>query len=646
MLKELVELAENLKDLPPVGFSYYSSANPIKWKISLKPGPPVEVLQIGDATSEKARPRPMLAKRTRGIIPYPVADEAGYVLGVAIKEKKGGFDEEAGKKHQEYLRLLEEILASPSVNDRELRQALEALVEVINGKEMEKNREYQAITNKDWVSFVYEGGGLKGDHLFEHPQIKDFWQQKVASEVARHKKSGEVEQGSCSVCGKHGALIRIIPTKVNLFNGRRQLMSINENAFVSFNTDDADAHLGLCLTCGENAAQTLNYLLEKESPHRQVLMTDLKASGKTDFNTFKNHMAVFWLKHEPQTKPENEETDWLKIFSAPLDPDPQAEATEKLLQELLKLPWHSRHSVLALPDNRFYLAVLSPNGQGRIALREWISVSLRPLVNNLFAFVDGLKIVGPKGEAPRAFSIPQIIATLKNAQRSKKRGEGEKGGIQNIVDVNPNLLKGLLRTAYLGHPPPPGLLEAAVLRLRTPQGRGTAANPGETPPFQILAAAIKLALTFKQEEAETMQQLDTYLDQSAYLSGRLFAVLEEIQRLHARPKKLNVTITDRFYGAAALTPKATVGGILLGRAKTSHLPRLRRDNQGYRMEKLLTAVMNQIDAAGGFPHTLTMAGQAEFALGYYHQRAALAFKEDKPEEPALDNSNTPEEVPS
>ena len=143
-----------------------------------------------------------------------------------------------------------------------------------------------------------------------------------------------------------------------------------------------------------------------------------------------------------------------------------------------------------------------------------------------------------------------------------------------------------------------------------------------------------------------MQQLDPYREKPAYLSGRLFAVLEEIQRLHARPKKLNTTIVDRFYGAASLTPKATLGGVLLGRAKTSHLPKLRRDNQGYRMEKELTKVMNQIDAAGGFPRTLTMPDQAEFALGYYHQRAALAFKKEKTKEPALENSNNPEEVPS
>jgi CRISPR-associated protein Csd1 len=639
MLNELIELARNLKDLPPVGFSNYSN-NPIKWTVSIMPGPPTEVL-LDEAGSEIPRPRPMLAKRTSGIFPYPVADEAGYALGVT-KEKKGGFDEDAEKKHQAYLRLLEAVTESPLIKDQELRQALESLISVIIGKQLERNTKFKEITNKDWVSFVYEVGNLKGNHLFEHPEIKDFWQQRVASEVARHKKSGEVEHGFCSICGKHGILIRIIPTKVKLFGPRRQLMSINENAFVSFNTDDADAHLGICLTCGENAAQALNHLLEKESYH-QVLMTDLKARGKTDFNTFKNHMAVFWLKYEPHAETIEDETNWLKLFSGPLNPAPEVLASEDLLKKFLKVPWGPQESLLAIPDNRFYLAVLSPNGQGRIAIREWISVSLRPLVKNLTDWIEALKIVGPKGDDLRSFSIPQIIETLKNATRSKKQREGEKSGIQNIIEVNPNLLRGLLRTAYLGYLPPPGLLEAAVLRLRTPQGRVLDAPKGKAPPLQILAAAVKLALTYRKEEARNMQHLN-YQDQPAYLSGCLFAVLEEIQRLHARPKKLNKTIADRFYGAASLTPKATVGGVLLVRAKTSHLPKLRRDNQGYRMEKLLTEVMNRIDAAGGFPHTLTMSGQAEFALGYYHQRAALVFTKPEAAETSVGTNNNPQEV--
>jgi len=245
MLKELVELAWNLEDgiLPPVGFSNYSN-NPIKWTVSIIPGPPISI-HLGE--SDISPPRPMIAKRTSGIFSYPVADEAGYSLEVG-KERKGGFDEDAGKKHDAYLRLLQEVLVSPLVKDRDLRQALESLDAVIKNKMVEKDPKYREITNKDWVSFAYEGSSLVGKHLFQHPDILAFWRDRVASEVAKHKKSGEVERGFCSVCGKHGPLIRIIPTKVKLFGGRRQLMSINENAFVSFNTDEADAHLGLCLT--------------------------------------------------------------------------------------------------------------------------------------------------------------------------------------------------------------------------------------------------------------------------------------------------------------------------------------------------------------------------------------------------------------
>ena len=34
--------------------------------------------------------------------------------------------------------------------------------------------------------------------------------------------------------------------------------------------------------------------------------------------------------------------------------------------------------------------------------------------------------------------------------------------------------------------------------------------------------------------------------------------------------------------------------------------------------------MKQLDECGGFPITLNLRGQAEFALGFYHQRAEFS----------------------
>ena len=128
-----------------------------------------------------------------------------------------------------------------------------------------------------------------------------------------------------------------------------------------------------------------------------------------------------------------------------------------------------------------------------------------------------------------------------------------------------------------------------------------------------------------------MQRLDPYHIQPAYISGRLLALLEEIQR-RAAGGKLNTTLVDRFYGVAATAPAATFGP-LLKLAETAHLPKIRRENRGIgRMKEVLGEIMNRLDEAGGFPRTLSLQSQGEFALGFYHQRAALAYKEPAKEE--------------
>jgi len=53
-------------------------------------------------------------------------------------------------------------------------------------------------------------------------------------------------------------------------------------------------------------------------------------------------------------------------------------------------------------------------------------------------------------------------------------------------------------------------------------------------------------------------------------------------------------------------------------ATTAHLP-----ETGKELNQLVEEVMSCLDEAGGFPRTLSLAEQAEFGLGFYHQRAAF-----------------------
>lgn len=100
-----------------------------------------------------------------------------------------------------------------------------------------------------------------------------------------------------------------------------------------------------------------------------------------------------------------------------------------------------------------------------------------------------------------------------------------------------------------------------------------------------------------------------------YLLGRLFALLEKVQR--DAIKGANATIRDRYMGAAATTP-ARVFPQLLKMAQ-HHIS---KSEYGGRIDRLAQAVIGQMNDTG-FPRTLSYDEQGLFYIGYYQQKEAL-----------------------
>lgn len=119
--------------------------------------------------------------------------------------------------------------------------------------------------------------------------------------------------------------------------------------------------------------------------------------------------------------------------------------------------------------------------------------------------------------------------------------------------------------------------------------------------------------------------LDEELMDYAYLLGRLFAVLENVQEI-ALPD-LNVTIKDRYFGAACTSPKLVFPRII--KLSTYHLSKLAKEKKGYGiyLEKLIENINWMINPnKNPYPSQLSLSDQGMFILGYYHQRAKLFRK--------------------
>ena len=609
MFRELIELGRQLESeakLPPVGFKDYGE--PIRWVAHLRVHPePTIYLE----EAERSIPRPYSGRRNN-VRPHPVADEAAYVFANISDDRR------AEKKHEAYLELLRKIIASPAIHDRVLKEALVSFKSAIERNIVERDERFGQVAGKDWISLVVDDGPLAGQHLFNHPEVVSAWADELGSSLSQNS-------GQCAVCGEQANLLRFIPS-VKL-QGMAPLHSLNADAFVSFiglPNASKKAHVGVCYRCGDTAARAFNYLRDEQNHHRILL----REANKLD--SLNNHFALFWLKSPPSPVGTGEaELNWTEMLARLGDvisehseviatPTPDVRHVYNLVSE----PWKPRDASLNLDEYAFYLSLVSPN-VGRIALRDWITISLKGLRENLSAFLTAIRIVGPWGNESYPISIRTAQWALEAAP-----GEPLISDRPRRIAKDTGIVRSMIRCAFLGQSPSPDIFKLAVPRCRKTEAKKPKDQRERHQQDQrrhALAALLKLILTFGKPEAKTMENLDHNRDRPAYLCGRLLAILEEAQ-LRAHRRRINTTLVDRAYGTACTAPASIFGRLIRG-AETAHLPKIRKGRFGHEeLKQLLEDVAGRLDELGGFPRTLAMHEQAEFALGFYHQRAHFRGK--------------------
>ncbi len=610
MLRELVEKADELEHrgkLNPIGYKRYS--DPIAWVVHLYPDE--DRIELEEYEGEN-RPRAQ-SSRTSGVYPYPFADEASYVLG--IKEMpKDKIDKKASKKHQAYLALLDEMAQSEYFQEPLLQEATSTIIKKLTDGSIAETFAIKEIYAKDWITFVYEKDKLRHQHLHEIEATRIFWANKTEQEFCT------TERYQCAICGKEKRVALKSPSSIVVMGSNRQLMSFNKNSFVSYRYKQDEAHLGVCQACAEKSTQALDHLVRTQS---YTLFEDKPMSGQPKSDSARNQVAVYWLKQDVDFSLEGQSMNLLDLFSVPmsLPTNDEIVTTEELIKKFLKLPSEQSQGAINIDKNTFYLSIISPNGPGRIAVRDWFEVSADKVQESLVNYLDSLRLIGTNGKPSRPYTIYQLLQPLK--------------------DTDPNMARALLRSAYLGERPPFSVFQTAIRRLRVTgvrDGSLSSTRKSEherelaaTEVWQRLCSIIKFYLTFGTEEAISMEKLDSSRNISAYQSGRLLAILEDVQR-QALGNTLSSTLVDRYYGSASTAP-STVFPLLLGMATKAHMPKVRKNQRGYTyLETLLEDVMSAIDKTGGFKRTLSLLEQGEFALGFYHQRAELKSRFAKNQE--------------
>jgi len=559
ILRRLAEFASRIPDLPPS--MYYPQ--PIRWQIELDDAGHLLGITLLSGGDSKDRGLTLMApyKKRSGTAPPPrlLADKAEYVLG---------FGTESPEQSWHFRQFADAVRKCLEVTDEPTVAAVAAFLEQHKASLIQVPADMSA---GDYVTFRV--GGVRPIDL---PNVRRFWAQANAS--------GDTKM-QCIVCGHYGPVDRVSPVPIKgltRIGGKAEMAisSANEEAFESYGARQSFI-APTCRVCGEAYANSLNYMIKTE--HHRVFVEPT--------------VFVFWTRE-----------DW-DFSPASLLTQPQEEEVAKLIRA-----YRTGSLPAGLEASAFYALSMSASGN-RVVLRDWLETTVPAVQINLGRWFVLQAIVGEWGEASppvgtyelaaSAFLIPKERQQLQGLLRSGR--PIPKSLYRKIPAAAP---RALVRCALYGGPLPDWMLAQAVGRNRAEQGitRNRAA----------LIKAILLSQTDNLKE-DYMEHLDPICKSPGYLCGRVLAEVEGAQIEYHKPRKINTTVVDRFYGAASYSPKVIFGSLLKG--LQLHMAKLRKERPAvfFAIDSRLQDIMSDM---ADFPNILNLKEQARFALGYYHQKAA------------------------
>jgi CRISPR-associated protein Csd1 len=573
LLTRLVELARTDPSMP---VPFYTDKF-VRWVVELNPDGSVatrDLVGLADVSELTRRNGiryqvPSVQRSGTGAKPMLAADTAEYALGWAS-------DPARPAKAAAYHRSFQELVARWHAAERTPAAAtLHAFFADGHAASLRRPKE---LVGSQLVAFRSQGRFL---HATESAQR--FW----AGEAQGRKAS--TRTGLCLVCGRHGQLLQTIPIPLpaRLVPGATQ-----ESALVSFNepTHGFDlrtqlVHTPICTTCGLQAMSALKRLLTDATTSSALPGQDARLAW------WVTTQAAFSLKTLDDADP----GQVAELVASAAQGQPSGD-----------------------PDLAVFCALVVGGNVSRVVVREWIELPLVRIKANLGSWFRDHAMVDPWTGERRYVGVARlaIVAGRWLPGRGGEHGRYARLGAAGADRPN-GLYHALLAAALLGRPLPPKLLAHLVHRVRSDH-RVDAER----------AAVLRLALLRRpgtRNPEALMPTLNPANRQPAYLAGRAFAVLEDLQRSAARARgdeQPNTTFADRYFARAVTSPAvALVAGRKDARA---WLKRLRRDRPAWaaNAERRLDELFAQLAEAGGMPHGAVLADQAAFILGYHQQRAA------------------------
>lgn len=511
---------------------------------------------------------PEMVTRSLGVLANFLCDNAKYFLGI---DNNGTNDrmlecfQAAKEKHIALLKDIDEPIAR-------------AICNFFLSWDPKIARENYYVDEK-WDE-LNDGGNIifciGTDEAQENIKIKEVWNNNI-------KQAGENKKGICLVTGEKTEIARIhrgIKGVPGAQSSGAALVSFNAPAFESYGKEQSyNAPVGKYAEFAYTTA--LNYLLGNRDRIFQV----------------GDSMIVFWA--------ENGNEAYQDTFSFVMNPHTDnEEQIQKVFDALKKSRYIDINDIKIDLEQKFYILCLAPNA-ARLSVRFFYQNTFGDILKNIDEHYKRMEVIKPSWVEQKYLSIYGMLRETVN-QKSKDK------------TPVPNMAAMVLQSILSGKRYPESLYINTLIRIRSENGNVTWGK----------AAIIKAFLikNYKWKEGENYMSLEENCNDTPYILGRLFSVLESIQK-DANPT-ISSTIRDRYFNSACMTP-ASVFPILL-RLKNSHIKKLERERGAGTKIYYENLVGNLMDNLNGFPHRLTLEEQGKFMFGYYHQtQKKYGKKEDK-----------------
>lgn len=531
-------------------------------------------------TDKKPQPKlmnvPRAEKRTSGIKPNFLWDKTAYTLGVSANPDK------AAAKTQPFL-LAEDTFSAFRERHLELLQkeqddGLRALYQFLVKWQPSQFQDTSVADKINMLdsNIVFQLDGARR-YIHENERARILW--------AALLQNDDAETGLCLISGETAPIARLHPAIKGILGGQSSggaIVSFNKESFESLGKEQ-----GANAPISERAAFTyttvLNYLLRRENHH---CLTIGDAS------------TVFWAEATDDSNAEVEEAFFSDIMN--VTDGAENQKVFDILQQIAKGRPLKEIAPNLHADTRFYILGLAPNAS-RISIRFWLNTTFGQLAQNLAAHWQDLAI------EPCPWQTPPSIWRL--LIQTAPLGKTE--------NISPVLAGELMRAIISGTLYPMSLLSQLLSRIRA---------DGDANGLRIAMIKAILARKFRKgliKEGVPMS-LDKESKNTAYLLGRMFAVLERIQ--YQALGDINAGIADRYYGSASAVPFSVFPRLLVG--ARHHLSRLRKDKPGLAVN--LDKDLGEIIAAlpQNYPRHFSIDEQGRFSIGYYQQKQSyFASKE-------------------